>query len=104
VDEIKTPKEFDKHINNYAVAFVLFVRQTGCAQCHVVEKIIDDMGITESPILKVDVLVIPEIMEHLGVFCVPTLLSFKDGRPYNQIVGSINKKTLTEFRDEQCHE
>lgn len=68
-----------------------------CAPCHQIAPIVEEIANEYAGKLKVaklDVDSNPNISMNYGIRSIPTLLVFKDGKPYETIVGAIPKKQI----------
>lgn len=66
-------------------AVVLYFTSPSCSVCHALKpKLLDAMGSTfdQIEIVSVDISVAPEIASQFGVFAVPTVLVFFDGKEF----------------------
>lgn len=70
-----------------------------CAPCRVIAPTIEEIAEEyqgRAKVVKLDVDSNPRVAMDFGIRSIPTLLFFKDGRPVDQLVGVVAKRTLTE--------
>lgn len=81
--------EFDTLINHYETVFVDFYA-TWCGPCKMlapeIEKLADEYG-DKVPVVKIDVDKEAELAQRYGIVSIPTLILFKNGRPYKTEMG-----------------
>ena len=69
-----------------------------CAPCKkllpILEEIASQFG-DRAAFVKVDVEDAEEVAVELGIFSVPTVMFFKEGRPADKVTGLASKATLT---------
>ena len=70
-----------------------------CGPCKMIAPLLDEIA-REFPdkvkIVKVDVEAEPQLAQQFGIYNIPTLLFFKDGKVREQVVGTVAKKVLVE--------
>src|ERR1700761_2695233 len=70
-----------------------------CGPCKMIAPLLDEIA-RELPdkvkIVKIDVEAEPQLAQQFGIYNIPTLLFFKDGKVKEQVVGSVAKKVLVE--------
>jgi thioredoxin 1 len=70
-----------------------------CGPCKMIAPLLDEIA-RELPdkvkIVKVDVEAEPQLAQQFGIYNIPTLLFFKDGKVKEQVVGTVAKKVLVE--------
>ena len=70
-----------------------------CGPCKMIAPLLDEIA-RELPdkvkIVKVDVESEPQLAQQFGIYNIPTLLFFKDGKVKEQVVGTVAKKVLLE--------
>jgi thioredoxin 1 len=70
-----------------------------CGPCKMIAPLLDEIA-REMPdkvkIVKVDVETEPQLAQQFGIYNIPTLLFFKDGKVKEQVVGTVAKKVLVE--------
>ena len=70
-----------------------------CGPCKMIAPLLDEIA-RELPdkvkIVKVDVESEPQLAQQFGIYNIPTLLFFKDGKVIEQVVGTAAKKVLVE--------
>ena len=70
-----------------------------CGPCKMIAPLLDEIA-RELPdkvkIVKVDVEAEPQLAQQFGIYNIPTLLFFKDGKVKEQVVGTVAKKVLLE--------
>jgi thioredoxin 1 len=70
-----------------------------CGPCKMIAPLLDEIA-RELPdkvkIVKVNVETEPQIAQQYGIYNIPTLLFFKNGKVIEQVVGTAAKKVLVE--------
>jgi thioredoxin 1 len=70
-----------------------------CGPCKMIAPLLDEVA-RELPdkvkIVKVDVEAEPQLAQQFGIYNIPTLLFFKNGKVLEQVVGTVAKKVLVE--------
>lgn len=70
-----------------------------CGPCKMIAPLLDEIA-RELPdkvkIVKVNVETEPQVAQQYGIYNIPTLLFFKDGKVREQVVGTVAKKVLVE--------
>src|ERR1700689_2996075 len=70
-----------------------------CGPCKMIAPLLDEIA-RELPdkvkIVKVDVEAGPQLAQRFGIYNIPPLLFFKDGKVKEQCVGTVAKKVLIE--------
>jgi thioredoxin 1 len=75
-----------------------------CGPCRQIAPIIDELASEKSDkleVFKVNIDKNPETPTKYGVRGIPTLILFKDGKPFATKVGSMPKSALVSWVDEQ---
>jgi thioredoxin 1 len=75
-----------------------------CGPCRQIAPIIDELATEKAEkieVFKVNIDKNPETPSKFGVRGIPTLILFKDGKPFATKVGSMPKSTLFSWVDEQ---
>jgi thioredoxin 1 len=70
-----------------------------CGPCKMIAPLLDEIA-REMPdkvkIVKIDVESEPQLAQQFGIYNIPTLLFFKEGKVKEQVVGTVAKKVLVE--------
>ena len=70
-----------------------------CGPCKMIAPLLEEIA-REMPdkvkIVKVDVEAEGQLAQQFGIYNIPTLLFFKDGKVREQVVGTVAKKVLVE--------
>jgi len=98
-DHIHSQEEIDKLINSELGVLLYFSTPT-CNVCHALKPKIIEAFDTHFPVIKqqfIDSSLSPEIPAALGIFSVPTIIVFLDGKEFaresrNVSVGELVKK------------
>lgn len=81
--------EFDQLLNHNETVFVDFFA-TWCGPCKMlapeIEKLADEYA-GKVPVVKIDVDAEVELAKRYGIMSIPTLILFKNGRPYKTDMG-----------------
>ena len=70
-----------------------------CGPCKMIAPLLDEVAVEMADkvkIVKVDVEAEPQLAQQFGIYNIPTLLFFKDGKVKEQVVGTVAKKVLIE--------
>ena len=73
-----------------------------CGPCRVIAPVIEELAaeyVGRAKVVKLDVDSNPGVATNYGIRSIPTLLFFKDGRPVDQMVGVVPKRTLADRLD-----
>ena len=69
-----------------------------CGPCHMIAPVIEDLAVTFAEQLTVGKLNVdhhPETAHRYGIRSLPTLLFFKDGQVWEQLIGARPKSDIT---------
>jgi len=72
-----------------------------CGPCRMVAPIVEEIAAEHSEfrVGKVNVDEEPELASKYGVFSIPSLIVFKDGKPYRRLSGAKPKGAILELFD-----
>ena len=92
-------KSFDTFVQSKAVVLVDFYADW-CMPCRMMEPVLHELsseldGSVRFSRLNVDYA--PEIAARFGVFSIPTMIVFRDGKPVERLVGALPKRQLSEI-------
>ena len=68
-----------------------------CAPCRLIAPLVEEIASEykgKVKVVKVDVDNNPTVSMNYGIRSIPTLLIFKDGKPFETIIGAIPKKEI----------
>lgn len=70
-----------------------------CGPCKMLAPVLEQFAneVPEIEVLKVDVDAVQEIAKEYGIFSIPTLILFKDGKATDKQVGFMNINQLKTF-------
>ncbi len=94
-----TDANFEEEVLHSNLPVLIDLWAVWCAPCHMVSPIVEELADEYTGKLKVGKLNVdqnPTVPGHYNVRAIPTLLFFKDGKLYDQIVGAVPKSTLEE--------
>lgn len=94
--EIKTKEELDE-ITKSGVSLIK-VGAAWCGPCGVTQKNIESIADNYEGVnfIEVDAEEADELVSHLSVFNLPTIIIYKDSEPVYRHVGLMNKAQITE--------
>ena len=91
--------DFDREVLKADKLVVVDFWAEWCGPCKMIAPLLDEIA-RELPdkvkIVKVNVETEPQIAQQYGIYNIPTLLFFKDGKVREQVVGTAAKKVLVE--------
>ena len=94
-----TDGNFDEEVLNSNLPVLIDLWASWCAPCHMISPIVEELADEYAGKLKVGKLNVdqnPNVPGRYNVRAIPTLLFFKDGKLYDQIVGVVPKSTIEE--------
>jgi len=94
-----TDGNFDEEVLNSNLPVLIDLWAIWCAPCHMISPIVEELADEYAGKLKVGKLNVdqnPNVPGRYNVRAIPTLLFFKDGKLYDQIVGVVPKSTIEE--------
>jgi len=94
-----TDANFDTEVIQSKEPVLVDFWATWCGPCRAVAPIVEELAKEYNGKLKVgkvDVDANQQTAARYSVLSIPTLLFFKDGKPVEQVVGAVAKKTLVE--------
>jgi thioredoxin 1 len=70
-----------------------------CGPCRMVAPVVDEIALehSEYAVGKINVDSEPELASKYGVFSIPTLIVFKDGKPYRRLSGAKPKGVILDL-------
>ncbi|MDD4120737.1 MAG: thioredoxin [Clostridia bacterium] len=91
-----TAESFEKEVLLSDKPVLIDFFATWCGPCKMLAPIIDELAKekTDIKVFKVDVDEQGELAGRFGVFSIPTIISFKDGKQYKKAVGYQPKAGL----------
>jgi thioredoxin 1 len=91
--------DFDREVLKSDKLVVVDFWAEWCGPCKMIAPLLDEIA-RELPdkvkIVKVNVETEPQIAQQYGIYNIPTLLFFKNGKVIEQVVGTAAKKVLVE--------
>jgi thioredoxin 1 len=99
---VATDDTFQEVVVDSEVPVLVDFWATWCAPCRVIAPVIEELADEfqgRAKVVKLDVDNNPRVAMDYGIRSIPTLLFFKDGRPVDQLIGVVPKRTLTERLD-----
>ncbi|MCD6255369.1 MAG: thioredoxin [Deltaproteobacteria bacterium] len=94
-----TDGNFDEEVLNSNLPVLIDLWASWCAPCHMISPIVEELADEYAGKIKVGKLNVdqnPNVPGRYNVRAIPTLLFFKDGKLYDQIVGVVPKSTIEE--------
>ena len=92
-----TDNDFDEKVLNAGTPVLVDFWAEWCAPCRMIAPIVDELSQEydgKITFTKVDVDANPQISLKYGIRSIPTLLVFKDGKPFDQVIGAVPKAML----------
>ena len=97
-----TDSTFEDEVLNRDQPVLVDFWATWCGPCRTIAPTIEELAAEyggRAKIVKLDVDHNPETAMKYGIRSIPSLLFFKDGRPVDQMVGVVPKRTLADKLD-----
>jgi len=94
-----TDGNFDEEVLNSNLPVLIDLWASWCAPCYMISPIVEELADEYAGKIKVGKLNVdqnPNVPGRYNVRAIPTLLFFKDGKLYDQIVGVVPKSTIEE--------
>ncbi len=88
---------FNKEVLSSDIPVLIDFWAEWCAPCKLISPIIEDISNEYEGKLKVGKLDVdnnPQVSMKYGIRSIPTLLIFKDGKPFDTIIGAVPKKVI----------
>lgn len=96
-------ESFDKEVLLSDVPVLVDFWAEWCGPCRMLSPIIDELSKTYSEtqikIFKVNVDNNPKLAARYGIMAIPTIIIFKNGKPFEQITGVRTKQELQKMID-----
>jgi len=92
-------QSFDKYVTDSNGVILVDFWANWCYPCKKIAPIVEEIAKEYNGKIKVykfDVDIGSEIPSKFGITSIPTLLVFKDGKPYNKVVGAVPKNKIKE--------
>lgn len=97
--KIISAKDFDREVLQSAIPVFVDFYADWCGACKMLWSVIDELSVLYSQdvkFCKVNVDVDYKLASRYNVTTLPTVIIFKDGKPYEQIVGARSKSYFEE--------
>ena len=88
---------FSKEVLQSEIPVIIDFWAEWCAPCRLIAPIVEEIAKEYAgrvKVAKLDVDSNPTTSMNYGIRSIPTLLIFKDGKPYETIIGAIPKKQI----------
>lgn len=95
-------EDFDKEVVNSNIPVLLDFWAEWCPPCRMIAPLLEQLADEykgKVKIMKVNVDDEPDLATQFGVTNIPTLLFFKNGSPYEKIVGAVPKQKIKDILD-----
>lgn len=97
-----TDATFESDVLNSDQPVLVDFWATWCGPCRTIAPTIEELASEyegKAKVVKLDVDNNPQAAQQFGIRSIPSLLFFKDGKPVDQMVGVVPKKTLADKLD-----
>jgi thioredoxin 1 len=98
--KIIAEKDFEREVLRSEVAVLVDLYADWCAPCKQMEPTLEQLSVElegKLKVVRVDIEKSPLLARSFRVQSIPMLVLFSQGRPVDQVVGAVDKKTLLEF-------
>ena len=98
---IKNKEQFNEAVSKEGLVLVDFFA-TWCGPCKMLSPIIEKIAgeYSDADIYKLDVDEAGDVAQAFGVYSIPTLIFFKDGKEVNRHVGFASEKMIVSKLDD----
>ncbi len=94
--------DFEKEVVNSSLPVLLDFWAEWCPPCRMIAPLLEQLADEykdKAKIMKVNVDDEPDLATRFGITNIPTLLFFKNGSPYEKIVGAVPKQKIKDILD-----
>ena len=97
-----TKENFDKEVLKSEVPVLVDFNADWCGPCRMLRPILDELSEerSEYKIVSINIDDEDELAEEYGVFSIPCLVAFKDGKEVNRSVGLKPKEAIASMMEE----
>ncbi|RMG79661.1 MAG: thioredoxin [Bacteroidetes bacterium] len=98
IDFNQLPADFANKIKNKFL--ILFFTSDSCSNCKIQERLFDEMEGIRNHLLYIDTKSDHELVNYFGIKGTPTLITVKNNKIIDNLVGVQNKTVLERYLDE----